>query len=714
MATRPGVEEPKDIASTSLRLVRLLCPAPASSFTAGGPGIRAWSCSLLTVAQLAAQWADQEVVLCSSAEEKVILGNVISLRILIEQMQPVLCHVASLTRPVSHISAAAEDGVSSLGSASATGRQDPQQGNLLNPATSSVGSSGICEPRDCSSLYPADSTLQLLTAAGALAASAVRLASRNPVHYTVLAGGLQYIGRDTLRLTDGSSDDMLAALDAVLSLAHTLVVVKGTWWQKAKAHHPLLLVETLHMLAKVGSRFCQGVSPALPPAWSGLLYTAQLKSTGLLRSVVLVCCWSHIAWCVGRVCLASCLQSLAAVVGAANGFLCRHEPGTCSCHVVQSHIIGWGGPGPRAESSSATFTAPGGIRGASTAAATVATITTASSCSNSGNGWIQAGCLGPLNAPSLVATVAADLWALLSDPSITGAAPRPATWMQPTSMLLLDSTQHLQLMLEAIDSTSGQCIDSLKDEQLLSSVSRLNNLIVGRDSSSNSASGGKGTAMYEALQLMSLVPHVPWSQLQAPVWRQPYVRTDAVHSHCMSGVRMAQMMLRAVCALGAAGFLTEGHSRGVVALLGGLPRGSSNTDNSGRCQSSLLIEEPRDIQLSRLVAGISSAELCHTILIESRHPRVAPLFDHLVQAFGEDQLPDIAAYHRTSCTSGAQQRASLDSRMQERWCMLKEQGVFDAYLSWVQETLLLVISEVVSSHQPTPCPVVAPSNQRGS
>jgi hypothetical protein len=70
----------------------------------------------------------------------------------------------------------------------------------------------------------------------------------------------------------------------------------------------------------------------------------------------------------------------------------------------------------------------------------------------------QAGWLGHMNAASLVATVTADLWSLLSDPSITGSAPRPAAWMHPTSTLLLHSAQDLNFLLSGIESMLGDFI----------------------------------------------------------------------------------------------------------------------------------------------------------------------------------------------------------------------------------------------------------------
>jgi hypothetical protein len=315
----------------------------------------------------------------------------------------------------------------------------------------------------------------------------------------------------------------------------------------------------------------------------------------------------------------------------------------------------------------------------------------------------QAGRQGRLNATSLVVTVVADLWSLLSDPSITGSAPRPAAWLLPTSKLLLDTSKHLMVMLIAIDSTLGNFIDARQLMQAPTSPTSSGDPTVGTVSTSEPTSCWEEAAVQAALELVSLVPHVAWSQLEAPVWSQPFIKTEAVHSHCMSGVRVVQPLLRAICVLNGAGLLTERHSRGVVAVLGGVPRCSSDTNSSGSHQSSLLLQEPSDLEYNRMAAGLSYADWSDILLLSSNYPtaaRVTPLSGHLLQAFGERQLPAVAAYQRATPMSDTQPQAFVDSAVQERWDNLRGLGIFDPYLSWVQETLLLVINEVLSFKQP--------------
>jgi hypothetical protein len=252
---------------------------------------------LLTLAQLAARWAASEVLYNEDAEREEVAGNVISLRILIEEMLPVLSHVASLMTPASHTSVAAEGSRSSSagtvgslacsrGVATTTGNQDfywePQQARLPRPAAS--GSNDTCNPCHSHALYLADSTLQLLMAAAYLTETSVRLASKRPIHYTVLARGLRYMGSDTWHLADDSSDGIVAALDAVLSLAHALVM-KGAWWQEAKAHYPLLLIEALLTVAQVDQHFVRA-SPSQPQHCVGV----QSLNTGLPSTHPWVCC----------------------------------------------------------------------------------------------------------------------------------------------------------------------------------------------------------------------------------------------------------------------------------------------------------------------------------------------------------------------------------------------------------------------------------------
>jgi hypothetical protein len=103
-------------------------------------------------------------------------------------------------------------------------------------------------------------------------------------------------------------------------------------------------------------------------------------------------------------------------------------------------------------------------------------------------------------------------------------------------------------------------------------------------------------------------------------------------------------------------------------------------------------------------AGISLTELSETLLLSSRHEVTSPLSRHLLNAFGKKRLPAVAAYQ-------GRDKATLDSVPQETWDRLRKQGILDTYLSWVQEALLRVIKEVVSSQQPDPCPVLGYSQQ---
>jgi hypothetical protein len=56
----------------------------------------------------------------------------------------------------------------------------------------------------------------------------------------------------------GSSDDIVASLDSLLFLFHSLVS-GGPWWQEAKTNHPLLLVEALYYGSMVSQNECTGL-----------------------------------------------------------------------------------------------------------------------------------------------------------------------------------------------------------------------------------------------------------------------------------------------------------------------------------------------------------------------------------------------------------------------------------------------------------------------
>jgi hypothetical protein len=127
--------------------------------------------------------------------------------------------------------------------------------------------------------------------------------------------------------------------------------------------------------------------------------------------------------------------------------------------------------------------------------------------------------------------------------------------------------------------------------------------------------------------------------------------------------------------------------------------GATVTTGSG-LHGHLLLEEPSQLKQDRIAAAVSLADLLQAVLwVDGPDPSLpaGTLPSHLLQIFGEDQLPGVAAYHKAR-TSGHAEEQALRSRMQGIGEWLKNPDVMDAYLSWVQATLLQVINEVLSQH----------------
>jgi hypothetical protein len=90
----------------------------------------------------------------------------------------------------------------------------------------------------------------LLMAASLALRNHVALESSSGPEPAVLAEGSQHTDSRQPQSSQGGRVDSVAALDSILSLLAALVT-GGPWWQEAKAHHALLLLETLSMVHKV-------------------------------------------------------------------------------------------------------------------------------------------------------------------------------------------------------------------------------------------------------------------------------------------------------------------------------------------------------------------------------------------------------------------------------------------------------------------------------
>jgi hypothetical protein len=167
-----------------------------------------------------------------------------------------------------------------------------------------------------------------------------------------------------------------------------------------------------------------------------------------------------------------------------------------------------------------------------------------------------------------------------------------------------------------------------------------------------------------------------------------------------------RQLLRAICVLAVAGGLTDKQKQGVVVLMEGVcydEDGATVITASG-LHGHLLLEEPPQLKQDRAAAGLSLADVLRVVLwIQdpdlSSQPgcEAGALPTQLFQAFGEDQLPGVAAVHSIiSSASPEEQAARRMVPSASKW--FERHGTMDAYLSWVQATLLQVINEVLSQH----------------
>jgi hypothetical protein len=97
----------------------------------------------------------------------------------------------------------------------------------------------------------------LLGAAAQLLTACIPAASTSHAAHLILSKGLQHAGGTQQGQPAGSTaiphdggDDLQTAVHAAQTLAAELVS-GGAWWQEAKAHYPLPLIDTLHFLIKV-------------------------------------------------------------------------------------------------------------------------------------------------------------------------------------------------------------------------------------------------------------------------------------------------------------------------------------------------------------------------------------------------------------------------------------------------------------------------------
>jgi hypothetical protein len=206
------------IAEALLFLLQLLRPTAYSASTLGSRQGRAWVLCLFNIARRLHALVDMD-----DAEEPGARWNAISMRVLLEQMLPALQHAAG----------------------------SEHRSTLHSLPASGAGSGAKADH------HPGYSALLLLEAAAHVLNACFLAAQTSHAARMILSQGLQHAGSTQQGQPAGSTphsddggDDLETAVHAAQTLAAELVS-GGAWWQEAKAHYPLLLIDTLHALVQV-------------------------------------------------------------------------------------------------------------------------------------------------------------------------------------------------------------------------------------------------------------------------------------------------------------------------------------------------------------------------------------------------------------------------------------------------------------------------------
>jgi hypothetical protein len=166
-----------------------------------------------------------------------------------------------------------------------------------------------------------------------------------------------------------------------------------------------------------------------------------------------------------------------------------------------------------------------------------------------------------------------------------------------------------------------------------------------------------------------------------------------------------QLYLRVVALLAIVGTLSEQHKQGVAALLGGEPHSSSSS-------SSLPLPEPAGVAAVRMEHSLALQDLairclwgdtkmsdqeqeCHELA------QLCSVPDHLLMAFGADQLPWLAIMQQSSKPAATQDSQKADEYLQLRERAARATQVFSGavgseYVSWMNASLMKIINEVLS------------------
>jgi hypothetical protein len=347
------------------------------------------------------------------------------------------------------------------------------------------------------------------------------------------------------------------------------------------------------------------------------------------------------------------------------------------------------------------------------------------------------------NISNIVIQLFMRLWGLLHDPAIMGQSDRPASWLPTVETYMQKSTERIICMVTAID----EAVSDLLDEEL-SLVEQHPSAIARACAQATPTAAGQAPAAGEAAlqpgqlqpplrvhedrimavenavrQLAPLLPQVPWAQVKAAYSAVP---CEFIAMHELQQVLCGAPLLRMVCLLALCGRLGPEqmeHLRGLLgraaadagcrASMGSSTIDSSTGDNSitphGRgnfpschLQCGGRLQQPPDLSVPGLTQEQALQRLAQMMAAQQEYgpegsKRTAALLRQVHQIFSSSGLQNVADLHvQLQAASSSDQEAqdglfekgsTADHLAVKQW----------EYMAWLQQGLLQVISEGMSS-----------------
>jgi hypothetical protein len=325
--------------------------------------------------------------------------------------------------------------------------------------------------------------------------------------------------------------------------------------------------------------------------------------------------------------------------------------------------------------------------------------------------------------------VTVHLWGVLGDRSMWEPLCRLPDWRYPAHHYLTSSCDALLSMLDRVQGMVHSSIGSF------SSISRA--AVVSGDGSTDGVglvSTGPflekmawGCAVHQALDLISLIPHVDWGHLKTPGVMAAALRHSSSELKTKVLTILGSLELRTsnftndstmdvlCCTVvsARAGWVTEGYKQRIVALLGGV-NSSSSTPVACDTSASSCLPSPMPAILTELMdaEALTLADLFIALLrlywerlfCENR-PLVSAFTAQLVHLFGSAQLPHLSALLVPSDPRQQDSQpmvAAYKLPMTPAFSRLWMPGPFrDAYLTWVQASCLSVLDHALNTQDVT-------------